>query len=415
MAQSTEKTMDRGVVVGDGRFYALDAVRGGALCLGVVLHATLAYLTPPVWILRDAAADAVVNPLFFTIHMFRMCLFFLLAGFFARLVFQRRGAKGFFIDRFKRIAVPLLVFWGPMLAAIITFLVLGALRDNPALATQPAAPPPPLTAQTFPLTHLWFLYVLLIFYAAFVPLRGLIAFIDRGGGLRRVVDAVFGFCVKGGLMGAVFGLPVFLVLWATPDWPFWFGIPTPDTGLVPNAAALSAFAPAFVAGWLLHRNANLLDFIKKQWVSCIVSAIGFTVACLWLGGTSVSVEAVAGASRKIYLSCYILGMWSWSIGLTGLALRFADRPTPVLRYLSDAAYWVYIIHLPLVLGLQYLLLDLNWPMEAKLWAVTAGTLALSLLSYQLLVRYSFIGAILSGRKQARRTRANPKEGSYRNA
>ncbi|MFT3996780.1 MAG: acyltransferase family protein [Asticcacaulis sp.] len=393
----------------DGRYYALDVVRGGALMLGVVLHGGLAYMEPRVWIIGDTATDPAVNAVFFVIHMFRMSLFFLLAGFFARLLYQKRGAGGFALDRLKRVAGPLGIFWFPVLAVIITFLIMGALKADPSLASKPPAPPPPLTVDTFPLTHLWFLYVLLIFYAVFVPLRGLVAFIDRGGSLRRAADTVFRLALKSGLTGVLFGLPLFLVILVTPKWLYWFGIATPDTGLIPNALALSGYGSAFVAGWLLHRNVALLEVVKKQWLGGLISAIGFTFICLWLGRQGDDAQTIAGSTRPLYAAAYILGLWSWCIGLTGLALRFLDRPSAVWRYIADASYWVYIVHLPLVLALQYLLLDMDWPVGAKLWAVIAGTFALSLLSYQLLVRYSFIGAILSGRKPVRKARATFKE------
>ena len=58
---------------------------------------------------------------FFVSHIFRMTTFFLIAGFFAHMTFHKRGAKAFVLDRAKRIALPLVVFW-PLL---ITGIVLG--------------------------------------------------------------------------------------------------------------------------------------------------------------------------------------------------------------------------------------------------------------------------------------------------
>ena len=52
----------------------------------------------------------------------------------------------------------------------------------------PAAPPSPPGA--FPLTHLWFLYYLLVLYARSVTVRAVVVAIDRAGTLRRGVDAV---------------------------------------------------------------------------------------------------------------------------------------------------------------------------------------------------------------------------------
>jgi glucan biosynthesis protein C len=67
------------------RLHALDAVRGYALLLGIVLHATISFLPSPtrIWIIEDSHPSNTLGVLFFAIHVFRMTTFFLIAGFFA--------------------------------------------------------------------------------------------------------------------------------------------------------------------------------------------------------------------------------------------------------------------------------------------------------------------------------------------
>src|SRR4051812_36414745 len=75
------------------RLHALDAVRGYALLLGIVLHATMSFLPSPtrIWIIQDSHPSITLGVLFFAIHVFRMTTFFLITGFFAHLSFHRRG------------------------------------------------------------------------------------------------------------------------------------------------------------------------------------------------------------------------------------------------------------------------------------------------------------------------------------
>ncbi len=57
-----------------------------------------------------------------------------------------------------------------------------------------------------------------------------------------------------------------------------------------------------------------------------------------------------------------------------------------MAYLSRSSYWTYLLHLPVLFALQYVLLDhaLSWPLALLL---SCGlTLAICLLSYELLVR-----------------------------
>ena len=94
------------------RWHGLDAVRGLALVSGVVLHSAMAFLPgPQMWLVDDVNHSTALSVAFFTIHMARMTVFFVLAGFFARLVFHRVGAVQFLRNRAMRIAVPLVLFW----------------------------------------------------------------------------------------------------------------------------------------------------------------------------------------------------------------------------------------------------------------------------------------------------------------
>jgi glucan biosynthesis protein C len=58
------------------------------------------------------------------------------------------------------------------------------------------------------------------------------------------------------------------------------------------------------------------------------------------------------------------------------------------------------VHLPLVMALQVAVSRLDWPWPAKFASILAIAFPLMFASYQLLVRYSFIGAVLNGHRFA---------------
>ena len=62
--------------------------------LGLVVHASLAFLpgSQYFWIAADPNPSAWLGLAFYVPHMFRMILFFLIAGFFGRLACERLGA-----------------------------------------------------------------------------------------------------------------------------------------------------------------------------------------------------------------------------------------------------------------------------------------------------------------------------------
>lgn len=389
------------------RLHGLDALRGGALLLGVVLHASLSYLPTPIWLFPDDQTSPVASAIFFAIHLFRMTTFFLIAGLFAHLMLARKGTWAFVRDRLCRIASPLFGLWWVVFPAVIAVIVWKAAIDNGGSIPTDGPPPPPLTLETFPLLHLWFLWVLLIFYAAFLLLRALFAVADRNGAVSRLAGRLTGVLI-GPWTPAVLAAPLALALWLTPDWIAFLGIPTPDKGFVPNAAALTAFGSAFGFGVLLDRRRELLGRIERLWPVFTVVALGVgTGAFVVSGGAQFSLAPLTDPSLKAAAAClYAFAVFASTMAVTALSLRFLSGYSAMRRYLADASYWIYIVHLPMVMAGQVLMLDAPLPWWGKLAVVTAGVLAVSLVSYELLVRHTFIGKGLNGRRVPwRRARA----------
>lgn len=381
------------------RLHGLDALRGAALLLGLVLHAALAYFPVPIWIVGDAQTSPGAGAVFFAIHIFRMTVFFLIAGLFAHMMLGRRGLGGFVKDRLSRIAGPLAVFWMPAFAGIVAVLIWVTVINNGGTLPADSPPPPPMTVSNFPLTHLWFLWVLLILYAAMLVLRAPFAALDRAGTWGRVIDRVTG-ALTGLWMPVILAIPLGIALYLTPGWIPFFGIPTPDTGLVPNPAALTAFGVAFGLGALLNRRRDLLDRIRGLWLPFLVLALGSgTAAYLLSGGNTPALAPIADAGEKAGMAAlYAFAVYAGALAAVALALRFASGRSPIRRYFADASYWIYIVHLPLVMAGQVMVLGLDWPWFAKLAVVAGGVMAVSLILYELLIRHTFMGHWLNGRR-----------------
>lgn len=381
------------------RLHGLDAVRAIALLFGVVVHASMTWMPGAqyFWVVHDSAPSDVAGLLFYLPHMFRMLLFFLIAGLFARMACERLGTLAFIRDRARRIAIPLASLWFPMLMAIVAVLAWNAWLVNNG-SMPPAPPTPPLSPRNFPLTHLWFLYVLLLCYIAALGLR---ATLGRSASLQRVVDA--GVRVLASPIGPVLlTLPLAAALITHPKWFAWFGIPTPDRSLYPSLAAWIAFGSAFGFGWLLHRQQVLLQRWASQWPLHLSIAISATVGCvLHVGLAPNLLPATRDIADIAYALSYALAAWSWTFAIVGLGLRFLSGHSPVRRYLADASYWIYIAHLPLVMALQVAMSRVQWPWFAEFALVLVATLAILLPSYDLLVRDTWIGAWLNGRRKPR--------------
>ncbi len=380
------------------RLHGLDALRGLALLLGVVLHASLAFFPEQIWIVADESRSIGAAWLFFAIHLFRMTAFFLIAGLFAHMMLARRGWFGFAKDRLNRIGGPLAAFWFPVMAGIVTALVWNAHANGLIVPGAPPPPPPQYDWTNFPLTHLWFLWVLLIFYAAMLLLRAPFALLDKHGGWGRSVDRATGMLV-GPWTPVVLAAPLALAMWLDPKWIAFFAVPTPDAGVVPHTAALVGFGLAFGLGFLLDRRRDLLNRIAK-WspLFLIVAVVSGVAAYVLAGGPRITPMVEPTDAKALAAAVVALAVYSSALAAVGLSLRFLSGHSPVRRYLADASYWIYILHLPLVMLAQVWVQDWPGPWWLKLAGVSLGVFVVCLASYELLIRHSFMGKWLNGRR-----------------
>ena len=86
----------------------LDALRAGAMLLGIVLHASLSFF-PAFWVVTDRQQDPGFGIVFSAIHGFRMPLFFVMSGFLSAMLLHRRGRGSLVKHRFQRVFLPLLL------------------------------------------------------------------------------------------------------------------------------------------------------------------------------------------------------------------------------------------------------------------------------------------------------------------
>jgi peptidoglycan/LPS O-acetylase OafA/YrhL len=396
----------------DERLHALDAVRGFALLLGIAFHATMSLIPgQQIWIVEDSHRSPAMAVTFFSLHVFRMTTFFLIAGFFAHLTFHKRGARSFIRDRVKRIVVPLIVGWPILFGLIAGVSLWAAAQANGGVLPKAAPHGPPAPMLAFPLTHLWFLYVLLIFYAATLAGRWAVARLDCQGRIAALADQATARLMSSSFAPLALAAPLAIAFAFNRPWLMWFGIPTPDMSLIPNLPAFVGFGFAFLFGWVLHRQAGLIRNLEGRWGLNLGLASLLIGGCLsWLGVQPVVTPAPQTWQTLAYGGVYALAVWCGTLGFIGLALRFLSKESPVRRYVADASYWLYLIHLPIVMALQVVVSRLDWPAEVKFGAILAVALPLMFASYELLVRHSFVGAVLNGRRQPRSARLpNPSQ------
>lgn len=383
------------------RYYGLDALRGGMMMLGIVLHGCMLYLAEPPArypFPTDRNTAYVFDLALDFIHAFRMPTFFLLAGFFTSLLIEKRGLRGTYRNRALRILAPLaagVVTILPLTGLFLVDFMVGARYGThqfiPA-ADAVAALKQEMMTQGFPidqvtLGHLWFLYYLCFLYLL-IPLC---AFLVRQ--TQRYRDRVQRWLVSP-------LLPILLaVLTAASLWPFQGGMVFMEYSfLKPHLPSLLYFAPFFILGYLFHHYPVLLPVLARNvpaWalLALILFPLSLLASQLDAGAPGEDVIAHLGAVLARGLCTWVLIYL-----FLGCALRFFDRESPWIVYVSQSAYWVFLVHLPLVFLAGWWLLQYDLPAVLKFVLVCGFTTLVAIMTFHYVVQKTWISDFLYGRR-----------------
>ena len=374
------------------RLHYLDNIRALAMLLGIILHAALAYspMVTGVWLTANSTNSVFFDVVFVVIHTFRMPLFFLVSGYFALLLIEKHNLKGFLINRVKRILLPFIIFLP--LALVAVFVTVGWALDTmetnvPILDFIITKAPEQVGIDTM---HLWFL--LNLFYFCLVLSILMLS-------MPKLVAKVFSLVT---VKHVLLLLPILMIpaLLTAPSIPH-----TPPSKLYPQLWSFGFFGLFFLLGCVVRYRAELLDEIAQFAVSIWVVGVTSCVSFYYLLPEPLSTaEAISQMQTGISFSWHYLGLVLLeaiaavylSLALLLLARRYLSQPNKVMKYFMDAAYWIYIIHIPLLFWFQFLIIDAAMNIAFKFILSSGVVLLIGALSYHVLVRNTLIGKLLNG-------------------
>jgi peptidoglycan/LPS O-acetylase OafA/YrhL len=363
------------------------------MLLGIVLHSAVSYGVIPLgaaWPYKDPQTNSAFDLVVFFIHLFRMPVFFVAAGFFAALLMQRGGPRRFIGNRASRVLLPLALFWPIVYTAVAAGFTYANGRAAGAVDMSSITSGAYLARAS--LVHLWFLWDLTLFYAAAALIVPAAARVPERWSRR--IDSTFGrlATTRTGVLAMSAVSALTLLPMAGP------GLETLPV-LFPPVRILVAYGVFFTFGWLLYRRRDILDRLGERWKGLLlagaVAGVGYLVVTVGRAFSDPWLHHVAGCALAG------LSMWLLIFGIVGGFVRRLDRPSPIVRYLSDASYWMYLVHLPIVITVPGLLAPFALPATLKFTITLAVTTAATLISYDYLVRATAIGALLNGRRYPR--------------
>lgn len=375
---------------GNQRRHHLDAIRVSAILLLIPYHAAR-------YIQKGLGEDRIVDAAVWFVHTWHMPLFFAISGFLAASGLRRSTAARQIRSRFRRLGVPLFV---GMLTVVplANFFVIEAAALWPRDQKIPAKRELTL-GHVFNLTpqHLWFIAYLLVIsllaigvWLAIHHHRKVGALINRG--FRSLMESWWGIPALASLSALILSTKA-----------GWVAGGTMSDSLIPTPTLLTYFSFFFGFGWLLSGQDGLQEALKRgAWLRF---AAGGLIAILafalfynhadFTGNVGTSgVLAENGQLRILGLFAVGLVCWLMLFGIWGILARYVHRESKVLRYLADASFWIYLVHIPFLVAMQSSLAQTHIEVVLRYALAVAGTLALAIGSYALAQRARLLWASL---------------------
>lgn len=373
------------------RYYAIDYLRAAMISCVMFGHALLPYVTVPRSF-KDSQTSIGFDAAAIFIYSFAMPAFFVTAGFAAALLYAKRGLRGLVRNRVQAILLPLLISY-PLLSPL-TRGAYAFAKEAAATGSIDAGIDVLLLGDWLRWSkayHLWFLVSLLLYTALAVLLRrGLLQVCGRRidivrTGARRLIASRWR-----GLL-----LSLLAMIGMLPAYVFYDG----DATTPPMQAALFGF---FVFGWLLYANRDLLPELRRGSWQLIAVAVALLPLATW--GTRIRLIAVdelqltagvvAGATNAALAALMTLGL------LGVFQQRFDKRPSVLGQYVSEASYWIFLIHFPLLIAVAGLFSVTPFAAIVKYLLTLLVVVPLVIATYHFGVRATPLGRMLKGRKPA---------------
>ncbi|KZN30711.1 hypothetical protein N474_13220 [Pseudoalteromonas luteoviolacea CPMOR-2] len=386
------------------RYYFIDNLRSIALLLGVIFHAALAYgpYFKNIWVSTDPNTQVFFSYLANWLHLFRMPLFFVIAGFCSALIMARKSNQNFIKLRLKRVLVPFLVFYPILVVLFLSIFSWSITVANPL---------PPLISllsnienPQISTMHLWFLWVLTQFCIVHWCLHH----------FSKVYETLLSIGKSPLMLSVYLTITSYVFLLDQPA-PFH----APDK-LYPQFWAWGFYGAFYFAGAGLY---SYIDKIKLGlgsvlFVACLalVSLYGYFALLPSAPTLTDVVEAIergyfepSNEQHSLLVAVQAIAVVSWTLLALQLGFFYLNKENKVSRYISESSYWIYLIHVPLLLCIQLPLTNVDLPALAKFIISVLVTMLLSLFTYHFVVRNKFIGHLLNGKKQKQKQPDSAKE------
>jgi len=333
------------------RLYYLDNLKIFLIIMVIMHHVGQAYgSTGGSWYYSYPGARSQSMGLFFLFNAsYFMGLFFFISGYFFPSSYDRHGARTFLIDKLIRFGIPL-VFGLLIMIPIEEFIKYSYYTEKIGfddyyirywLGIDPNAVTPHGRSLNF--GHLWFIEHLLVYAFLYVLIRRIADKLFRGRSLAvpkhvrwyAVVPFIIVLGILTNLMRTSWGFPM-------DRWIGFLGFIQMEPAHIPQ------YLSFFILGILAYRYRILELISSRRNIIWFIAAIAFYAA-------NIILLITKGSNAMFFMWEHREAFFCVSICIGFLALfRFcANHTNHFLSLLGANAFGAYIVHVPIVIALQF--------------------------------------------------------------
>jgi len=387
MQSQAVQTATGGAPAVSHRLHYLDALRVLAVFLVFLYHCSMFFtLGEPE--IRNPEQSLVATVIFSAfLAPWGMPFFFLLSGAAAWFALQRRTARQYAGERFRRLLVPFIV--GSLLFTPLQTSLEWLYRSR--VGTYQGSLPAFFFQERFsgwnPTIfgwlghHLWFLGYLFVFALLLLPLfewlKG-----ERG---RRVVTWLARLSEhRGGIL--LVALPLVIIqLGLRPFFPeerHW--------------ADFLYYAVFFLAGYLIYAHERFLPIIRRdRWLAlgvAIASLLGL-LATVALGEAETLFSDPANPGFYFLWTCAAIDAWCWSLVMLIVGQRFMNISNRWTRYGQEAVVPFYVFHQPVIFVFAFFVVQWQTGVTIKMLTIMLASFFVTLGLYELVRRVAPLRAL----------------------
>lgn len=347
-----------------------DWLRVGVVFMLFPFHTARVFDTLDSFYIKNSQTNELFNWIVIFAQPWAMALLFYLAGAASWYALDFRTGGRYAGERLRRLALPflfaLLLVVPPQayLAQLSRHTFSGNIFEfYPVYFQNYSLTTSDFEGTIFTFAHLWFVFFLFIFSLVALPL---FVYLKSAQG-RAMISRLAG----GRAVPVIFGIVPGLLVVAT---------------LMPNflGKPVVAYLLFFVVGFILQTGEELRQVIKRYWY--LTLAIGLVCTPFALNLFSYSQDAGLTSGKLGYIVSFILVAWFILCAILSFGDWYLNFSNPLLKYLNQASYPVYILHQTVIIVLAYYVVQWDLNIFLKFLVILTGSLAITLGLYELVIR-----------------------------